>query len=73
MVLQVSEDGTYWTVLDDATQEEVLCQSYETLSDVLLDFTIRDMVSNMFGVMKDPKTWSAAVHAYAFGDTFGEN
>ena len=72
MSAQVSEDGNYWTILNDATKEEVLCQTCGALSDVLTDYTIREVVSKMFGVMKDPKTWSEALKAYAFGDEFGQ-
>ena len=70
MSAQVSEDGNYWTILNDATQEEVLCHTCGASSDVLMDYTIREAVSKMFGVMKDPKTWSDALKAYAFGEEF---
>ena len=70
MSAQVSEDGNYWTILNDATQEEVLCHTCGALSDVLTDHFIKEVVSKMLGVVKDPKTWSDAVKAYAFGEKF---
>ena len=70
MSAQVSEDGNYWTILDDATKEEVLCHTCGALSDVLTDHFIKEVVSKMLGVVKDPKTWSDAVKAYAFGEEF---
>ena len=40
----------------------------ECLSDVLLDFTIKEVVSLMFGVDKDPNKWSDSIKTYAFGN-----
>ena len=64
---QISEDGNYWNVLDKATEKAVISQSFDSLSEVLFDFTIREVVSIMFDVEKDPNTWTNAVKAYAFG------
>jgi len=68
MINQISEDGSYWDVLDNATENEVISQSCKSLSDILLDFTIKEVVSIMFHVMKDPNTWNDAVRAFAFGN-----
>ena len=67
MMNQVEENGNYWKILDNATGKETLSESCQCLSEVLLDSTIREVVSIMFGVTKDDKTWSDDLKAYAFG------
>ena len=66
----ISEEGNYWKVLDEATEKEVISQSFDTLSEVLQDFTIKEVISMMVAdyVKKDPKTWGDDVKAYAFGN-----
>ena len=68
MLNQVSDDGQYWNVLCDATEKEVIFQSFHSLSEVLMDATIREVVSRTFGVKKDEDTWSDGIKAYAFGN-----
>lgn len=65
---QVSDEGLYWNVLDDVTEKEVISECFHSLSEVLLDFTIKEVVSLTFGVTKDRDTWSDGVKAYAFGN-----
>ena len=67
MINQISEDGTYWKVLEGAAEKEVMSQSCHCLSEVILDFTIKEVVSLMFGVEKDPATWNDSIKVYAFG------
>ena len=68
LISQISEEGNYWQVLDSATEKEVISQSSDSLSEILLDYTIKVVVSNMFGVEQDPQTWTDAVKFYAFGN-----
>jgi len=65
---QVSEKGYYWHVLDNATEKEIISQSLQCLSEVLMDFTIKEIIHNMFGVQKDTTNWPDAIKAYAFGN-----
>ena len=65
---QISYDGNYWKILDDATENEIMSESFHCLSELILDSPIRDIVSKMFGVKKDPNTWTDDVKAYAFGN-----
>jgi hypothetical protein len=67
MMNQVSEDGNYWNVLENATQEEIIFQSCESLAEVLMDYTIKQVLFNMWGVKNDPMTWTDGVHTYAYG------
>ena len=66
MLSYVSEGGKYWNVLDDATKEEVIFQYCLSLDQVLLDSTIKVVVSNMFGVKKDLQAWTDPIKAYAY-------
>ena len=66
LISQISEEGNYWQILENATKKEVISHSFQSLSEVLLDVTIKEVVSNMFGVEKDPHTWTDAVKFYAF-------
>ena len=68
MLNQVSEEGNYWKVLDDAAEKEIMSQSFHCLSEVLLDFTIKEVISQMFGVKKDPDIWNESIKAYAIGN-----
>lgn len=65
---QVSEGGNYWHVLNNAAKEEVISQTFHSLSEILQDFTIKEIISTMFGVKKDPDTWTHDIKAYAFGN-----
>src|SRR5687768_14735118 len=67
LMIQVSEDGSYWQVLENVTQKEVIFQTCHCLSEVFLDFTIKEVVFNPIGVKRDPNAWADAVYAYAFG------
>ena len=64
---QISEDGSYWNIVDNATKKENISESFYSLSEVLMDCTIKEVVSKMFSVPKDPGTWSDTIKAYAFG------
>ena len=63
----ISEDGNYWYVIDNAVQKDVIIRSCTCLSEVLLDFTIKEVISLMFGVGKNSDTWTDVVKTYAFG------
>ena len=65
---QISEEGNYWKVLEDATGKEVISQSCQSLAEVLMDFTIKEVISTMFGVKWDPNTWTGDIKLYAFGN-----
>ena len=65
---QISYDGNYWKILDSAIEKEIMSESFHCLSELLLDYPIREIVSKMFGIAKDPNTWTDAVRAYAFGN-----
>ena len=67
LVTQISEEGNYWNVLDNAAQKDIIYKSNNCLSEVLLDNTIKEVVSLMFGEKKDPNTWTDSVKIYTFG------
>ena len=48
----ISEDENYWYVIDNAVQKDVIIRSCACLSEVLLDFIIKEVISLMFGVGK---------------------
>ena len=62
----VSENSTYWCVLDTAFEHEVLSESFHSLSEVLIDHTIKEVVLNMFGLKNESDEWPYAVKAYAY-------
>ena len=66
----VSEDGTYWKVLHNATENEIIFEPFHCLLEFLCNYTIKEIVSIMFGVEKNPKTWTNTVKAYAFGNNW---
>ena len=68
MINQLSEEGSYWNVLDNTNEKEIMFRSFTSLSEVLLDKTIEQVVPIMFGVKKDPNTWTDDVKAYAYGN-----
>ena len=68
MLAQVSEGGSYWKVLDYATEKDFICQTFYSLSGVLMDPAIKEVVSQVFGVNKDPITWAPEMKHYAFGN-----
>ena len=37
LITQVSEDGTYWNVIDSAVEKDIIFKSNNSLSEVLLD------------------------------------
>jgi hypothetical protein len=65
---QILEDGNYWNVIDKAVEKDTIFNSNNCLSEVLLDSTIKEIVSLMFGVKKDPNTWTDSIKTYAFGN-----
>ena len=68
MLAQVSEGGTYWKVLDDATEKGFICQTFYSLSGALMNPAIKEVISQVFGVDKDPITWAPKMKHYAFGN-----
>src|SRR5687767_161475 len=68
LITQVSADGTYWNIIDSAVEKDIIYRTKNSLSEVLLDKDIREIVSSMFGVNKDISTWSESVTRYAFGN-----
>ena len=68
LMSQVSEKGNYWNVLVNVTEKEVISQTFNSLTEVLMDFTIKEVISTMFDVKKDPNTWTDDIKAYAFGN-----
>lgn len=67
LISQISEDGNYWHVIDNAVQHDIIKKPNTCLSEVLLDYTIKEVVSLIFGVKKDPCTWTETVKSYAYG------
>ena len=65
---QISQDGSYWSVVETATKRPLIINHYECLSDVLLNSTINHIVPLMFHVENDPNTWSDFIKTYAFGN-----
>lgn len=63
---QISEDGNYWYIMDNALKNDVIFRTCKCLSEVLLDFTIQKVVRELFGMNNNSNTWTAAVKAYAF-------
>ena len=68
MLSQISKEGNYWKVLDDAAKAGVLSKSFQCLQEVLLDSTIKEAISKMFNAEKDSKTWTHEIKTYAFGN-----
>jgi hypothetical protein len=68
LMTQILEDGNYWIGIDNAVQKEIFCASNTCLSEVLMDCTIKEIVSLMFGVNKNPAIWTNSVKTYAFGN-----
>ena len=68
LLSQISKEGNYWKVLDDATEKELTSQSFQCLQEILLDYTIKEVVSTLFGVKKDPITWTHDMKTYAYGN-----
>ena len=68
MLNQISQDGNYWTILDNAVQNDIIFKSYNCLSEFLLDQTISQVIDSMFGLKDDATTWPDSVKIYAFGN-----
>lgn len=67
MINVTSEDGKYWGGIDNTTQKDFIIQSNLCLSEVLLDFSIKEVASLMFCMNKDFNQWSKSVKTFAFG------
>ena len=65
---QISDKGSYWIAINSATENNIVFQHNTSLSQVLMDQTIKDIVPIMFSEKKDSSTWSDAVRNYAFGN-----
>src|SRR5687767_13871668 len=68
LLTQISDDGTYWHVIDNASQKDTISNSNNCLSEVILDLVIKEVVSLMFGVDKDTNTWTDSIKTFAFGN-----
>lgn len=68
LITQISEDGNYWHVINNASEKDFIQECHTCLSEVLLDYTIKEVVSLAFDVKKDPSTWTEAVKTYAYGN-----
>ena len=68
LIAQILEDGNYWHVINTAGQKDLIMKSFTCLSEFLLDYTIKEVVSLMFNVNKDPNTWTKTVKTYAYGN-----
>lgn len=64
---EVAPGGKYWTVLEKAFDSKIAYQSSDCLSEAFCDFTIYEVVYLMFGMNKDPKTWTDSVKTFALG------
>ena len=64
---QLSENGSYWQVLDNAIEKDIIIEECHCLAEVLMDNTIKEVVSRMFHVKKGQDVWADDVKAYAFG------
>ena len=67
MLNQVDDQGYYWTVVESAAEREIITKHCACLSEVLMDFTIREIVRNMFGINKAPDTWPTGIETFAYG------
>ena len=52
MINAIAQDGNYWNFIDNAAQKDIIIQSKGCLSEVLMDFTIKEVVLMMFGLKK---------------------
>ena len=67
MLNQISQDGNYWNIVENAVQNNIIFKSANCLSEFLLDKTINRVVSLMFGVNTDKTTWPEPIQIYAYG------
>ena len=64
---EVSEGGNYWNALVDAAYKDLILTGFDSLSEVLMDYAIEEVVPTIFGVGKDPNTLPDDVKVYSFG------
>ena len=64
---QIDANGSYWNIIDKACHNDVITQHHNSLLEVLMNSTIREVISIGLGESKDINTWSDAVKHYAFG------
>lgn len=64
---QISANGNYWILFDQACHKDVITYNYKCLSEVLTTLTIKEVVSKGLGVSKDTNTWTESIKFYAFG------
>ena len=64
---QIQTTGSYWNILEEACQNDVATQRCDCLSEVLMNSTIKEVISLGLGVSKDTNTWSDSIKHYAFG------
>lgn len=64
---QIDANGSYWNIIDKACHKEVITQHSNSLSEVLMNSTIKDVISIGLKVSKDTNVWSDSIKHYAFG------
>ena len=68
LIAQILEDGNYWHVIDTAGHKDSIMESHTCPSEVLLDYTIKEVVLQMFNMRKDQSTWTETVKTYVYGN-----
>ena len=64
---QIDANGSYWNIIDKASHNDVITQENNSLSEVLMNSTIKEVISTGLGVSKDTNKWSDSIQNYAFG------
>lgn len=67
LLSQISSTGIYWNIIENAINNDIITQDNICLSEVLLDSTIKEVISVGLGVSKNINTWSESIQHYAFG------
>ena len=70
LIVQILEDGNYWHVTDTAGHKVLIMKSHTCFSEVLLDYTIKEVVLQMFNMRKDPSTWTKTVQVALISKMF---
>ena len=67
LLAQISATGSYWNIIEKACHKDVIKQHNNCLSEVLLNSTIKEVVSKGLRISKDTNVWSDSIKHYAFG------
>ena len=67
---QIDANGSYWNIIDKACHNDIITQHNNSLSEVLLNSTIKEVISVGLGISKDNKTWSDSIQHHAFGNNW---